>query len=214
MNFVPPIAAGSSGSRANKRGWWSPWLFLILPVLSLGAELIANDKAGRALRRRWYFPRLLPGNRVWRRIPAEANHKSPYIQELLKASMPTLGAGPVQLPEHQLRPQKYRRRPRPSSVSPVGTDDQGRDVLARVIYWPRKRCCLPLDAFTPRCSALSDHRRDRWPAVGFYVARLGRSGWQPWRSGPPLVFYLVGSSVSFVQPNFWWLLASCCCSRG
>lgn len=30
--------------KSNKRGWWSLWLFLILFVGSLGAELIANDK--------------------------------------------------------------------------------------------------------------------------------------------------------------------------
>ena len=30
--------------KANKRGWWSLWIFLVLFGLSLGAELIANDK--------------------------------------------------------------------------------------------------------------------------------------------------------------------------
>ncbi|HAB63610.1 MAG TPA: ABC transporter permease, partial [Pseudomonas sp.] len=30
--------------KAHKRGWWSLWIFLTLFVLSLGAELIANDK--------------------------------------------------------------------------------------------------------------------------------------------------------------------------
>ncbi|MFB1011715.1 MAG: hypothetical protein QMB92_09810, partial [Thiopseudomonas sp.] len=30
--------------RAHRRGWYSLWLFLLLFVLSLGAELIANDK--------------------------------------------------------------------------------------------------------------------------------------------------------------------------
>ena len=43
--------------KANKRGWWSLWLFLILFGLSLGAELIANDKP-LAVRYdgSWYFP--------------------------------------------------------------------------------------------------------------------------------------------------------------
>ncbi|HCA65677.1 MAG TPA: ABC transporter permease, partial [Pseudomonas sp.] len=30
--------------KAHKRGWWSLWIFLALFVLSLGAEIIANDK--------------------------------------------------------------------------------------------------------------------------------------------------------------------------
>ena len=30
--------------RANRRGWWSLWIFLALFLLSLGAEFIANDR--------------------------------------------------------------------------------------------------------------------------------------------------------------------------
>ncbi len=30
--------------RANRRGWWSLWLFLLLFGLSLSAEFIANDR--------------------------------------------------------------------------------------------------------------------------------------------------------------------------
>ena len=43
--------------KANKRGWWSLWLFLVLFGLSLGAALIANDKP-LAVRYdgQWYFP--------------------------------------------------------------------------------------------------------------------------------------------------------------
>ncbi|MBJ7546991.1 ABC transporter permease, partial [Pseudomonas sp. OA3] len=43
--------------KAHKRGWWSLWLFIILFGLSLGAELIANDKP-LAVRYdgEWYFP--------------------------------------------------------------------------------------------------------------------------------------------------------------
>ncbi|HND56637.1 MAG TPA: hypothetical protein PLV92_29665, partial [Pirellulaceae bacterium] len=30
--------------RANRRGWWSTWIFLALFALSLGSELVANDR--------------------------------------------------------------------------------------------------------------------------------------------------------------------------
>ena len=30
--------------KAHKRGWWSLWIFLALFFVTLGAELIANDK--------------------------------------------------------------------------------------------------------------------------------------------------------------------------
>ncbi len=59
MNLSPLNRRRFELFKANKRGWWSLWLFLILFGLSLGAELIANDKPlvvhyddG------WYFPAL------------------------------------------------------------------------------------------------------------------------------------------------------------
>ena len=72
--------------KANKRGWWSLWVFLALFGLSLGAELIANDKPlvihydGD-----WYFPALkrYPETDFGGEFPLEANYKSPYIRELL-----------------------------------------------------------------------------------------------------------------------------------
>ncbi len=43
--------------KANRRGWWSLWLFLALFVLTLGAELIANDKPIVVhVNGEWYFP--------------------------------------------------------------------------------------------------------------------------------------------------------------
>lgn len=58
--------------KANKRGWWSLWLFLTLFVLSLGAELIANDKP-LAIRYdgEWYFP---PSSAT-RKPPSAANSR-------------------------------------------------------------------------------------------------------------------------------------------
>ena len=52
--------------KSNKRGWWSLWLFLVLFIASLGAELIANDKP-LAVRYdgQWYFP-------VFKRYPETA----------------------------------------------------------------------------------------------------------------------------------------------
>ncbi|UPT38715.1 ABC transporter permease [Pseudomonas amygdali] len=74
--------------KANRRGWWSLWLFLILFGLSLGAELIANDKP-LAVRYdgHWYFPVLerYPETTFGGEFPLEANYKSPYIKELLAA---------------------------------------------------------------------------------------------------------------------------------
>ena len=74
--------------KAHKRGWYSLWLFLVLFVLSLGAEFIANDKPlvvsyDGAL----YFPVLkrYPETTFGGEFPLQANYKSPYIEELIAA---------------------------------------------------------------------------------------------------------------------------------
>src|SRR5688500_11493452 len=43
-NVSPLTARRIANFRANKRGYWSMWIFLVLFVLSLGAEFIANDR--------------------------------------------------------------------------------------------------------------------------------------------------------------------------
>ena len=59
MNLSPLNRRRFERFKANKRGWWSLWLFLILFVLSLGAELIANDKPLAVhFDGDWYFPAL------------------------------------------------------------------------------------------------------------------------------------------------------------
>ena len=88
MNLSPLNRRRFERFKANKRGWWSLWLFLILFVLSLGAELIANDKPLAVhYDGGWYFPALkrYPETTFGGEFPLEANYKSPYIQELLKA---------------------------------------------------------------------------------------------------------------------------------
>ena len=72
--------------RAHRRGWYALWLFLVLFVLSLGAEFIANDKP-LVVRfdGDWYFPVLkrYPETDFGGEFPLQANYKSPYIQELI-----------------------------------------------------------------------------------------------------------------------------------
>jgi len=72
--------------KANRRGWWSLWLFLILFGLSLGAELIANDKPIAVhYDVQWYFPafKRYPETTFGGEFPLEANYKSPYVRDLL-----------------------------------------------------------------------------------------------------------------------------------
>src|SRR5699024_5554490 len=124
--------------KAHKRGWYSLWIFLFLFIFSLGAELIANDKPlvvqydGE-----YYFPVLkrYPETTFGGEFPLQANYKSPYIQELI-AEKDGWMLWPV-IPFHYSSINYELQVPAPAPPSLqnwLGTDDQGRDVLSRVIY--------------------------------------------------------------------------------
>lgn len=124
--------------KANKRGWWSLWIFLVLFGLSLNAEFIANDKPlvinydGE-----WYFPALkrYPETDFGGEFPLEANYKSPYIRELLAKKDAWVVWPPIPYSYQSINYDLKVPAPAPPSAENwLGTDDQGRDVLARVIY--------------------------------------------------------------------------------
>lgn len=74
--------------KAHKRGWYGLWLFLGLFVLSLGAELIANDKPLLVSHDgQWFVPVLkrYPETAFGGEFPLEADYKSPYMRELIEA---------------------------------------------------------------------------------------------------------------------------------
>ena len=105
--------------------------------LSLGAELIANDKPiAVRYEGQWYFP---PSS-VTRRPPSaanspEANYKSPYIRELLAAKDSWVLWAPIPFSYQSINYDLKVPAPAPPSADNwLGTDDQGRDVMARVIY--------------------------------------------------------------------------------
>lgn len=104
----------------------------------LGAELIANDKPV-AVRYdgEWYFPafKRYPETTFGGEFPLEANYKSPYIRELLAKKDSFVLWAPIPFSYQSINYDLRVPAPAPPSTDNwLGTDDQGRDVLARVIY--------------------------------------------------------------------------------
>lgn len=193
--------------KAHKRGWWSLWLFLILFVISLGAELIANDKplvvrydGG------WYFPvfKRYPETTFGGEFPLQANYKSPYVRELIEQKDGWMIWPIIPFSYSSINYDLRVPAPAPPSAENwLGTDDQGRDVLARVIYGFRISVlfALTLTLLSSLIGVLAG------AVQGFYggwVDLLGQRFLEIW-SGLP-VLYLLIILASFVQPNFWWLL--------
>lgn len=192
--------------RANTRAWWSLWIFLSVFVVSLGAECIANDRpllvmyAGRL-----YVPVLktYPETVFGGDFATEADYRDPYITDLISSkgwmiwplvrySYQTINYGlPVPAPAP------------PSQENWLGTDDQGRDVLARIIYGVRLSILFGL-ILTITSSALGVCVGAVQGYYGGLTDLIGQRFLEIW-SGMPALFILI-ILASLVSPGFWWLL--------
>ena len=124
--------------KKNRRGLYSLILFSVLFVLSLSAELISNDKPYLVqYQQHYYFPlfKSYPETVFGGDFDTETDYRDPYILEKLTAD-----GNAVYFP---INPHSYNSinleldQPVPSPPSEInflGTDDRGRDVLARLIY--------------------------------------------------------------------------------
>lgn len=124
--------------RANKRGYYSLIIFVILFVLSLFAEVLSNDKPLLVhYQGDYYFP--LVKNYTEKTFGGDfdtvADYVDPYVRKLI-----TDGDNWAWYPLNSFRYdtinyQNAHPNPAPpSSHNLLGTDDRGRDVLARLIY--------------------------------------------------------------------------------
>ena len=138
MSRLSPInQARWARFRRNRRGYWSLWIFLVLFTLSLAADLIANDKPLLVrYEGRLYLPFMINYSETafGGRLNTEADYQDPFVQQQIgTARLGGLGADPLQLRHHQLRHRGALPSP-PSRHNLLGTDSNGGDVLARVLY--------------------------------------------------------------------------------
>lgn len=193
--------------KSHKRGWFSLWIFLGLFILSLGAEFIANDKPllvhyDGAL----YFPVLkrYPETTFGGEFPLQANYKSPYIKELIAEKNGWMLWPVIPFNYASINYDLQVPAPAPPSLQNwLGTDDQGRDVMARVIYGFRISVLFAV-TLTLISSVIGVFVGALQGFYGGWVDLIGQRFLEVW-SGLP-VLYLLIIMASFIQPNFWWLL--------
>jgi microcin C transport system permease protein len=192
--------------KRNRRGYGSLKLFLFLFVLSLFAEMLANDKPIFV----WfdgapYVPVLVsyPETSFGGFFPTEADYRDPAVKALID------DAGWMVWPPIPYSYDTYATGlagPAPSPPSAehwLGTDDQSRDVVARIIYGFRISVLFGL-TLTVASSIIGI-------AAGAVQGYFG--GWvdlgfqrfiEVWQGLPTLYLLIILASV--VTPNFWWLL--------
>jgi microcin C transport system permease protein len=124
--------------RANRRGYWSMCLFLAVLVLSLLAPLIAND---RPLLVRYnghlFFPivRDYAETDFGGEFATDADFRDPFIAGQI-AKHGWMLTTPIPYGPSTVNFKVVPPSP-PTSEDWLGTDDQGRDVMARLLYGMR-----------------------------------------------------------------------------
>jgi len=91
----------------------------------------------------------------------------------------------------------------PTRENLLGTDDQARDVLARIIYGFRVSVLFGL-ALTFFSSIIGVAVGAIQGFLGGWVDLIGQRFMEVW-SGLPMLYLLI-IMASIVEPNFWWLL--------
>jgi microcin C transport system permease protein len=216
--------------KANRRGYWAFWIFMVLFVISLFAEFIANDKPfyvrydGRS-----YFPVFVtyPETTFGGDFETAADYRDPYLQKLVaekggfmlwppirysynthNLDLPTPAPSPPtwMLTEQQCKAVVERKGLTGCSdleYNWLGTDDQGRDVAARLLYGFRLSVLFGL-ALTLVSSVIGVAAGAVQGYFGGWTDLLFQRFIEIWTSVPQLYLLIIIAAV--IEPSFWILL--------
>jgi len=216
--------------KRNRRGYWALWLFLVLFFVSLFAEFIANDKPFLILMNgRAYVPAVVsyPETTFGGDFETAADYRDPFLQDLIakkggtmiwppiryrydshNLDLPTPAPSPPtwKLTEEQCKPvveKKHLTGCRDLEYNWLGTDDQGRDVVARLIYGFRISVLFGL-ILTIISSVIGVAAGAVQGYFGGWTDLLFQRVIEIWTSVPSLYLLLIISSV--LVPGFFVLL--------
>jgi microcin C transport system permease protein len=216
--------------KANRRGYWSFWIFLLLFILSLFAEFIANDKPfyvrfdGKS-----YFPAVFTYAETdfGGDFETAADYRDPFLQKLIaekggtvlwplvrysysthNLDLPTPAPSKPtwMLTEKECEAvvqKKGLRSCRDLEYNWLGTDDQGRDVVARLIYGFRISVLFGL-ILTIISSVIGVAAGAVQGYFGGWTDLLFQRFIEVWTAIPGLYLLLIISSV--LVPGFFVLL--------
>jgi len=215
--------------KANRRGYWSLWIFMVLFVLSLFAEFIANDKPiiasynGEIL-----YPVLVDyPEEKFGGFLAVTDYRDPFIQDEINANgwmiWPPIrysyysvnneipGAAPAKpswLYTEEERCGRYELGVEDPNCTLgnynwLGTDDQARDVLARVIYGFRISVLFGL-ILTFASAVIGVSAGAVQGYFGGWTDLIFQRFIEIWSSIP--VLYLILIIAAVLPPGFWILL--------
>ena len=230
MTITPLNRRRWANFKANRRGYWSLWLFAVLFVVTLGAEFLANDKPILASYKGELLVPVLVNypEEKFGGFYAVTDYRDPVIAEEIQEhgwmvwppirySYRTANrdvpepapSKPSWMYDAETRCAKY-----PGGVDDpacnlgnwnwLGTDDQARDVLARLIYGFRISVLFGL-VLTLLSAVIGVAAGAVQGYYGGWVDLLFQRFIEIWTSIPLLYLLIIVASV--VPPGFWILLS-------
>ncbi len=197
--------------KANRRGYWSFWIFLVLFGVTLFAEFVSNDNPLLVkFDGHYYVPVFAsyPETTFGGEFQTEAKYRDPFVKKLIEAKGWMLWP-PIPFSYNTINYTLREPAPSPPDATDwLGTDDQGRDVLARIIYGFRISVLFGL-ALTLLSSIVGIAAGAVQGYFGGLTDLLMQRFIEIW-SGLPMLYLLI-IMASLVQPNFWWLLILMLC---
>ena len=193
--------------KANRRGYWSLWIFLVLFAVTLFSEFIANDKPLIVnYNGEFYFPvvAVYPETTFGGDFQTEADYRDPFVQDLIREKGGWMVWPPIRYSYDTINLDLPVPAPAPPSAENwLGTDDQGRDVVARILYGFRISVLFGL-VLTLFSSVIGVAAGAVQGYFGGWTDLIFQRVIEVWTSIPSL--YLLIIIAAIIEPNFWILL--------
>ncbi|HCU07214.1 MAG TPA: ABC transporter permease [Holosporales bacterium] len=191
----------------NKRAKKSLVLFIIVFLISMFADLICNENPLLVrYKGQFYFPIFsnYAETTFGGDFETEANYRDPVVIDLISQNGWMLNA-PVSFSPSTINFNLTQPAPAPpASENLFGTDDQGRDVLTRLLYGFRTSILFGL-FLTLGSVCIGVFAGAIQGYFGGKIDLFMQRFIEIW-SGLPILYLLIILS-SMVEPNFWWLLS-------
>jgi microcin C transport system permease protein len=191
--------------KANRRGYWSLWIMLLLLLLTLPAEFVANeDPLLVRYDGRFYFPVLVDYPETeFGGFLAQTDYRDPFIRDEIE-SKGWIVWPPIRYSYRTINKDLMTPAPSPPSRDNLlGTDEQGRDVLAGVIYGFRLSIVFGL-TLTVLSSVIGIAAGAVQGYFGGWIDLIMQRLIEIWAGLP--VLYILIIMASIVDLGFWWLL--------
>ena len=191
--------------KSNRRGYYSFWLFVVLFGVSLCAELIANDKPiVFSYADELYFPiwSVYTESELGGVLRTEAEYRDPYVMNLIESHGWAVWP-PIRFSFNTID-YTYQIVPAPpDTVHILGTDGQGTDIFAKLLYGFRLSVLFGI-SLTIISSVIGVTVGALQGYYGGLIDLLGQRLVEI-QTGLPILFVLI-ILASIVEPNIFWLL--------